>query len=132
MLARALEVILAHVARSARRLDAVWLFGSHARGTATASSDLDLAVLCEPALGLERFRLMDSLGRALQCEVDVIDLRTAPPTLAWEVLTSGRLVLEVDALAAEAFLRRARFAAEDAEQRDRMILLAQIEPPGVP
>jgi predicted nucleotidyltransferase len=114
-------------AATPRRVDGVWLFGSCARGTATSESDIDLAVLCEPALELARVRLMDSLGRALSRNVDLIDLATAPPTLTWEVLTTGRLLFVDNAPRVEEFLRRARFAAEDAEQRDRMVLLAQID-----
>lgn len=126
-LEQALALLREHGALQARRLDGVWLFGSQARGTASSASDIDLAVLCEPALELDRFRLMDSLGRALSRDVDVIDLATAPPTLTWEVLTTGRLVFEGDAIRVEGFMRRARFAAEDAEQRDRMVLLAQVD-----
>jgi predicted nucleotidyltransferase len=130
LIASALAVLLEQGVVSDRRIIGVWVFGSHARGTAHSGSDLDLAVLCEPALELDRFRLMDTLARRLERDVDVIDLGTAPPTLVWEVLTTGRLVLESDALGVEAFVRHARFAAEDAEQRDRMILLAQIAPEG--
>ena len=131
-LERALTLLLDHSALQARRVHGVRLFGSEARGTASETSDLDLAVLCEPALQLDRFRLMDGLGRALSRDVDVIDLVTAPAMLAWEVLTTGRLVFEGDAIRLEEFMRRARFASEDAAQRDRMILLAQIDDGAVP
>lgn len=70
------------------------------------------------------------LGRALSHDVDVIDLATATPILTWEELTTGRLVFEGDAVRVEEFTRRARFAAEDAEQRERMVLLAQIDDAG--
>ena len=42
------------------------------------------------------------------------------------MITTGRLVVERDELAVEEFVRRARWDAEDEEQRNRMILLAQI------
>lgn len=124
---QALTLLLDHSELQTRRVDGVWLFGSQARGTASSTSDVDLAVLCEPALELRRFRLMDDLARALSRDVDVIDLATADPTLTWEVLTTGRLVFEGEAIRVEEFVRRARFAAEDAEQRDRMVLLAQLD-----
>ena len=104
----------------------VWVFGSVARGEDQPDSDIDLAVLCEPALGLDRAIVMDQVGRSLGRDVDVIDLRTAPPALGWEVLTTGRLVEERDELAVEKFVREARYAAEDDEQRSRMVLLAQV------
>ena len=54
----------------------------------------------------------------------MIDLATAAPALAWEVVTTGRLVRELDVRAVERFVRDARYAAEDAWKRDRMIVLA--------
>ena len=108
-----------------RSLHAVWIFGSHARGAAGPGSDIDLGVLCDPPLGLEIAVLIDRLGRAIGGEVDVIDLTTTSATLAWEILTSGKLVLESDERAVEEFLRRTRYAAEDEAQRNRMIVLAQ-------
>jgi hypothetical protein len=86
---------------------------------------VDLAVLCEPTLGLERTRIMDIVGREVGVDVDVIDMGSAPPVLKWEVITTGRLLVERDELAVEDFVRRARWEAEDDEQRNRMILLAQ-------
>jgi predicted nucleotidyltransferase len=132
LLAEALARLTAPGALAGKRVLGVWVFGSHARGMATPSSDLDLGVLSEPALDLERFRLMDELARAVGRDVDVIDLASAAPILVWEVLTTGRCIFEADPIVVEAFLRRARFAAEDAEQRDRMILLAQLGEPGSP
>lgn len=123
---RALRALLAVPEVARREVQAVWLFGSHARGEATDASDVDLAVLASPPLGLERVRVIDAVGRATGGEVDVIDLSTAPPALAWEILTSGRLVFEQDERAAEEFVRRARFAADDAAHRDRLALLAQV------
>jgi predicted nucleotidyltransferase len=124
---RALELLLAWPGLQERRVAAIWLFGSHAQGTANPASDVDLAVLCDPPLGLERTRAMDVLARELGVEVDVVDLGTASPTLAWEVVTTGRIVHEEDELRVEQFVRHTRYAAEDAEQRNRMILLAHVE-----
>lgn len=108
---------------------AVWVFGSAARDQLREDSDVDLAVLCPEPLAHARFvlmDLMDRVGLALGREVDVIDLRAAPAHLAWEIVTTGRVISERDELAVEQFVRFARFAAEDAEQRARMVLLAQV------
>ena len=123
---RAVAVLLAMPAMAQRDVLGVWLFGSFARGEEQDESDIDLAVLCEPPLGLERAVVMDQVGLALSRDVDVVDLRTAPAALAWEVLTTGRLVVERDDLAVESFVREARYAAEDDEQRSRMVLLGQV------
>jgi predicted nucleotidyltransferase len=105
---------------------AVWVFGSAARDQLREDSDVDLAVLCAQPLAHARFVLMDQVGLALGRDVDLIDLRAAPAHLAWEIVTTGRVISERDELAVEQFVRFARFAAEDAEQRARMVLLAQV------
>ena len=76
-------------------------------GTAKASSDVDLAVLCSPPLGTARFAIVDRLSGEVGCDVDVIDLSTAPPSLTWEIVTTGRLLVEHDERATEDFVRRA-------------------------
>ncbi len=127
---RALDALLRAPVLSERRLAAVWLFGSHARGEADIESDVDLAVLCLPSLGNDRFALMELVARTAGVEIDVIDLETANPILAWEVLTTGRIVVERDEEHVEHFVRHARFAAEDATRRNRMVVLASVDGPG--
>lgn len=76
-------------------LDTLWLFGSTARGTATATSDLDLAALFRrrpSTLELldQRAELAGLLGR----EVDLVDLEQASPILVMQVLRHGNLLLD--------------------------------------
>lgn len=123
---RGLEALLEAVTATGRTVEAAWVFGSHARGDARVESDLDLAVLATPELGEVRMALMDRIARTLDIDVDLIDMRIASPVLAWEVITTGQLVYERDDAVVEDFVRKARFAAEDQEQRDRMVLLAQV------
>ena len=115
-----------------RRAHAVWAFGSRARGKARAGSDLDLGLLCEPPLDVfERGRHGDLLAMEIGVDVDLVDLKTANPILAWEVVTTGRIVWEQsdpDDETVERFVRMARFAAEDADQINRMILSAAARP----
>jgi len=79
---------------------AAYLFGSQASGTAGPLSDTDLAVLVEPAAGVdERFRLRLELiaqaTRLLQTNrVDVIVLNDAPILLRHRVIRDGELLLE--------------------------------------
>jgi predicted nucleotidyltransferase len=122
---RAVKAVLASAPLQGRRMVACWAFGSRARGAGKTGSDVDLAVLCDPTLGLERTRIMDIVGREIGFDVDVIDMGSAPPVLKWEVITTGRLLVERDEVAVADFVRRARWEAEDDEQRNRMILLAQ-------
>lgn len=121
-----MAALLAAPALAGRVVAGVWIFGSVARGEEQADSDVDVAVLCTPELALDRAVVMDQVGRAVGCDVDVIDLRSAPPALTWEILTTGRLLVEHDEAEVERFVRAARYAAEDDEQRSRMVLLAQV------
>ncbi len=79
---------------------ATYLFGSFARGTASDTSDVDLAVLLRrrPLPTLEG-RLLDyeaHLERAIGRPVQVVTLNDAPPDLAHRVLRDGLVLLERD------------------------------------
>lgn len=69
------------------------LFGSSARGTATATSDIDLGVMltAEPAEANEAYR---ALRRIAGSRLDVTDLRSAPPLLRFEIAKDGVLLAE--------------------------------------
>ncbi len=125
LVAKIVERLLQELARANCSVAGVWLFGSFARGEARTDSDIDLAVLCARRLHLERVVLMDRLGLLANRDVDVVDLAATSPSLAWDIVTTGRLVAEHDDLAVEEFVRRARWAAEDDEHRSRTILSAQ-------
>lgn len=71
----------------------VWLFGSRARGSARADSDVDLGVLGKAAFDpVLVFDLGLDLGVLARRDVDVVDLRRAPVTLRKEIVHAGRLV----------------------------------------
>ena len=79
-------------------LASAYLFGSVARGAATATSDVDLAVLFEQAtedtlhgpLARLQLDLEDALGR----HVDLVAMETALPDLIHRVSCHGRLSRE--------------------------------------
>jgi predicted nucleotidyltransferase len=88
-------------------IETLWVFGSVARGTPRADSDVDLGALFrEPpdpdaVLGA-RADLVALLGR----EADLVDLEAVSPILAFQVVKEGRLVHEREPS------RRVRFVAE--------------------
>jgi uncharacterized protein len=91
---------------------AAYLFGSVARGTAGARSDLDVAVLYEAAppatlagLPLDLERRLERLERR---PAQIVVLNTAPAGLVHRVLRDGVLLLDRDPSARIRFEVRAR------------------------
>lgn len=115
-IASRLKDLPGHVAKVGG-LDALWLFGSFARGEATPVSDVDLAFLPDETFTgdtLDRFEttLYGTIATALYTdEFSLVNLRTAPAHFSWQALKEGRLVFCRDPAAvarlAEAVYRRA-------------------------
>jgi hypothetical protein len=89
-----------------------YVFGSVARGTASATSDVDLGLLLAhaPPSTLDG-RMLDyerDLERQLAVPVQVVILNNAPPDLAHRVLRDGRVLLERDRSARLQFEVRTR------------------------
>lgn len=88
---------------------AAYVFGSVVSGHARSDSDVDIAVLLDPAF-LERLPLkyrtdlIADAGGALETfDVDVVLLNEAPAALAYNVITKGKLVYERSRSARVAF-----------------------------
>jgi uncharacterized protein len=70
------------------------LFGSHATGRATVTSDLDLAVAAErPLLAEEKISLIDALALHFGCPIDIIDLTAVSGPILQQALCKGRILL---------------------------------------
>ncbi len=133
---RTIEAIKAQVLPSLLaalpELRALYLFGSHASGSARPESDIDLAIDAGHALPADEcLELALELAQRLDRELDLVDLRSASAVLRREILTNGvRLyvaapVAEQDALEAAwlteyldlAFIRREQLADIQREGR---------------
>lgn len=69
---------------------AVYAFGSRVQGTATAQSDLDLAVLVAGYADVTRlWQLSGELADVAGCDVDLLDLRAASTVMQYQVITQG-------------------------------------------
>jgi predicted nucleotidyltransferase len=74
------------------RIQALYLFGSRARGDAHEASDADVGVLFFESQPLWDTLTMEAdLEALLQCPVDLIDLGKARPFLALDVLRGERI-----------------------------------------
>jgi predicted nucleotidyltransferase len=95
-----------------RNVVAAYLFGSSARGTAGARSDVDVAVLYAtpppPTLDALPLDLEDQIERRLKRSAQIVSLNTAPADLVHRVLRDGVLLLDRDPAARIRFEVRVR------------------------
>ena len=80
-------------------VEAAYLFGSQAKGSAGPTSDVDVAVLLGDAFDLDdhpmlRLEMMVELEAHLDADVDLVILNQANLVLCNQVLKYGRLVFE--------------------------------------
>lgn len=86
-------------------LQLVVLYGSHARGDATAASDVDVAFLCAAPLAPAHVtEAREALERALRRDVHLIDLWTASTVLRHEITQNGEVLLSDRSVRVEQFL----------------------------
>ena len=106
------EALSALLEAAPAEVNAVYLYGSRARGTARSGSDLDLAVLlaAPPTSTLRSVAraIEDVVERALRIPVEAVVLNRAPADLVHRVLRDGILVLDRDRAARLRFEVRAR------------------------
>lgn len=104
------DLIAARLAR-VEGLVAAYLFGSQARGTASAASDVDVALLLTSApktLDDLQLDVAADLAQQLGVPIDIVVLNHAPSDLIHRVLRDGELLVEHDRSARVRFEVRAR------------------------
>lgn len=106
------ERLSRHFAAHGEGLVCAYLFGSFARGTPRAGSDVDVAVLHDrepgPTLAESKTGIESRLEAATGLPVDVVVLDTAPVELVHRVLRDGVLIHEADRSRRVRFEVRAR------------------------
>jgi len=76
-------------------IQAVYLFGSHAAGTARATNDLDLAIVPRsPTVRQRRLDILADLARHGFCNVDLVFLDTDDITLKYEAMRQNNVVYQ--------------------------------------
>jgi len=98
------EEAIAQITGVFQEVQAIYLFGSVARGEAREESDVDLAILAErevdPVLLWETAQeIADAVGR----EVDLLDLRAVSTVMRMQVISRGERIDCRDKMAAEVF-----------------------------
>jgi uncharacterized protein len=117
------RLIVDHLRHALGEVVAVYRFGSTAQDTATAASDIDIAVLArEPLPAAQRFDLQEALAGQVGCDVDLLDLAVASPVMAVQVVTKGRILHDGDADARGRFEDRAFGAYARLNEERRGIL----------
>jgi predicted nucleotidyltransferase len=103
---------------------AAWLFGSVARGTARADSDVDVGVLFTEApprtLAGYHFDLEGELETLLRVPVQLVVLNHVSPELAVQVIREGKLLVDQDRSRRVEFDVRSRFEYWDLEPYIRL------------
>ena len=104
-------------------VECLWVFGSEAAGRARPESDLDVAALFARRPSVVELAEARADGAALiDRPLDLIDLETASPILAYQVLKHGRLVTDRNPS------RRYRFTAGlPARREDVLVMRRPIE-----
>ena len=98
---------ITNLLRAHPSVEAAWLFGSVASGTAGAESDLDVGVLgAAPLAAEEKTALIEQLAQATGRPVDLIDLQSTRGPIVGRILQEGtRLFCDDTTLYAELLKR---------------------------
>jgi predicted nucleotidyltransferase len=101
----------------------VYLFGSYADGTATASSDVDIAILTDLEVkfsGRELFDLSVKLGRKLGKEVDLVHLNKMYTDFRFVIVSTGKQIFCKDIFFGDTFdmLAYSQFQKLEDERRE--------------
>ncbi|GAA6131879.1 type VII toxin-antitoxin system MntA family adenylyltransferase antitoxin [Halopseudomonas sabulinigri] len=111
------QAIVAVLHKAIPTLSAVYLFGSQAKGSAGADSDVDLAILADnPPDTLGLWELSGKLAQINGCDVDLVDLRAASTVMQYQIITTGQRLWSRDSGPAlyESFILSAKTALDEA------------------
>ena len=111
------QALLAHLQNHLPGLLAVYLFGSHAQGTAGPDSDVDMAVLVPGQVDpVSLWQLSGDLADIAGSPVDLIDLRAATTVMQYQVVTRGQRLWARDVQAGlfESFILSEKTAFDEA------------------
>lgn len=86
-----IQALLTHLQDQFPDLLAVYLFGSHAQGTAGPDSDVDMAVLVSGKIDpMQLWQIAGDMADIAKVPVDLIDLRAATTVMQYQIVTRGQ------------------------------------------
>lgn len=86
-----IQALLTHLQDHLPDLLAVYLFGSHAQGTAGPDSDVDMAVLVPGEIDpMLLWQIAGDMADIAKVPVDLIDLRAATTVMQYQIVTRGQ------------------------------------------
>ncbi|MEX2400260.1 MAG: nucleotidyltransferase domain-containing protein [Rhodothermales bacterium] len=89
------ETIVEMLRRAVPLVQAIYLFGSQAKGRVHRESDIDLAILApEPVAPEDRLDVQEELSVRFRSDVDLVDLMSASTVMRMQVVTTGSLLFE--------------------------------------
>jgi uncharacterized protein len=89
------RTVVERIRAAVPEVEAIYLFGSRARGQQSKDSDVDIALLAaSPLEPVFRFDLQESLAAELHVSVALVDLRAASTVLRVQIIDGGRLLYE--------------------------------------
>ncbi|MBD0703602.1 MULTISPECIES: type VII toxin-antitoxin system MntA family adenylyltransferase antitoxin [unclassified Pseudomonas] len=112
-----IQALLTHLQNHLPGLLAVYLFGSHAQGTAGPDSDVDIAVLLSGEVDpVSLWQLSGDLADIAGSPVDLIDLRGATTVMQYQIVTRGQRLWARDVQAGlfECFILSEKTALDEA------------------
>jgi predicted nucleotidyltransferase len=104
---RDLSPIIRHALLVEPSLRLALVYGSYVTGKMHAESDVDLAVLFDRPLSVERrMNLMERLEKSLSKTVDLVDLYLLNGTILRRILCTGQVLVKNDTAALPGLVRR--------------------------
>jgi predicted nucleotidyltransferase len=98
------KVAIKIITNSFPETEAIYIFGSIAKGAAGENSDIDLAFLSKEKISsVVRFQIQEKIALELNCDVNLIALKEASEVMQFQVVSEGYRIFERNEKAAEEY-----------------------------
>jgi predicted nucleotidyltransferase len=99
-----IDAIVTAIRQKIPDIQAIYSFGSVAKGTNNANSDVDIAILPATKLAaVKRWEISTMLARLINRDVDLVDLSQASTVMRFQIVSTGKRVYSKNPLDSEKF-----------------------------